>query len=413
MSQGGPSALGTLLISRLDAALGVTLAQQTNLATGARPDAISQAGRSERVIPVDESTRRHPQETIERLRVQTRGSQSADASSRGRPRRPGEVPSDPARLDTRTRLMLPGPALTSATATASAPTTLGAAAQTILALLSRYPEPAPPLSGRTPLVSTAPASNSAEQTPAGATFRSPGPAGNAPVNNIPISSAPSPVAASAGLAGSPKAAVATGPAASDAPNLNTVNLPVQLIEALRMALTDSGLFYEAHLARLSAGKLAETELQREPQARLGNDAPSHEQSSASGVHPASQLMVRQQLEALAYQRICWQGEAWPDTPVRLEIQRGNDETPGEPASHWATRLTLHLPCLGQIEARLMLRGQQLDLSLCAPDTAHQLASASAQLRQRLAAQQITLHTLVVDTAPPIDLNADTNEADAP
>lgn len=55
MSLSAPSALGTLLLSPLDAALGITPSQQTHLATDARLTAISQARRSERATPVNDT----------------------------------------------------------------------------------------------------------------------------------------------------------------------------------------------------------------------------------------------------------------------------------------------------------------------------------------------------------------------
>ena len=134
MSLGGPSALGTLLISRLDAALGVTLSQQTNLAAGARPDAVSQTTPSERVNPIDGAAQRHPQKNIDRLLAQTRPPDKSPSSLQRKTRHPGALPAA-GQLDGRTTRASARQPLPSATATASAPTSLGTAAQIILALL--------------------------------------------------------------------------------------------------------------------------------------------------------------------------------------------------------------------------------------------------------------------------------------
>src|SRR3546814_4069611 len=71
MSIGGPSPLGTLLVQRLDAVLGVTLSQQANLVTGARPDAVAQAANAERAEGTSNETLRHPRDVVDRATAQT------------------------------------------------------------------------------------------------------------------------------------------------------------------------------------------------------------------------------------------------------------------------------------------------------------------------------------------------------
>lgn len=369
MSLSGPSALGTLLISRLDAALGVTLSQQTNLAAGARPEAVSQAVQPERVYPIDDAAQRHPQEHINRLRTQMRHPHHHDSTSQRQNRHPGTIPIDAVQRDLRTGPTSAGPTVTSVTATASAPTSLGAAAQIILALLGRYPDSAAPVAGRLPLVQHSPTPSTG--------------------------------------AGTPAATAAREAAATDGSHLSS-----QLLIALRNALKDSGLFYESHLARLSTGRHPRAELMHEPQAQLVLKSSAHEQTATPGVHPAAHLMVRQQLEAFAYQQINWQGEAWPHAPITLTVQRGHEETPGEPASHWASRLTVQLPCLGSIEARVTLAGQQLTLLLFAPQTSSQLADGCADLRQHLSARQITLSAFAVTATPPDTCATHISETDS-
>ncbi len=136
MSIGGPSALGTLLVQRLDAALGVTLSQQANIASGARPDAVSQADDPSRVGSAQNETLRHPQETVDQVTARTE-QQGPVAKSK----------MEAGQLDT---TLLDSAAAT--TRTPSAPTTLGFAAKTILALLNLYPGEAPAIVGKTPLV---------------------------------------------------------------------------------------------------------------------------------------------------------------------------------------------------------------------------------------------------------------------
>src|SRR5690606_25689316 len=114
MSVGGPSALGTLLVQRLDAALGTTLSQQANLVTGARPRAVPQAPNPARAGAARSVSPPHPSDAIERA--------TAQAEQRGR----GAV--DKARLAARSAALLLSGNLTNTATTPSAPTTLGQAA---------------------------------------------------------------------------------------------------------------------------------------------------------------------------------------------------------------------------------------------------------------------------------------------
>ncbi|MEI2418600.1 flagellar hook-length control protein FliK, partial [Orrella sp. JC864] len=133
----GNSALGTLLVQRLDAVLGTTMAQHANLISGARPDAVSQAGSVARLLGPEPTAPRNERETLERTRVD---------GIRGGAGKQVDQSSEQALRAAAGRLRQ-----TSTAFTASAPTSLGVAARTILALLARFPEPAPPAAGRAPL----------------------------------------------------------------------------------------------------------------------------------------------------------------------------------------------------------------------------------------------------------------------
>ena len=65
MSVNGPSGLGTLLVQRLDAVLGTSLSQQTNLVNGARPDAITQTPEAQRNDAAQNRVTRDTREAIE------------------------------------------------------------------------------------------------------------------------------------------------------------------------------------------------------------------------------------------------------------------------------------------------------------------------------------------------------------
>ncbi|MAK54626.1 MAG: flagellar hook-length control protein FliK, partial [Pusillimonas sp.] len=67
MSVNSPSGLGTLLVQRLDAVLGTTLSQQTNIVNGARPDAITQTQEAQRNEAAQNRVTRETREAIDQV----------------------------------------------------------------------------------------------------------------------------------------------------------------------------------------------------------------------------------------------------------------------------------------------------------------------------------------------------------
>ncbi|KCB32635.1 hypothetical protein L541_2140, partial [Bordetella hinzii CA90 BAL1384] len=121
----GPPALGNVLVQRLDAVLGTTMAAHANLLTGARPDAVGQPGEAARAGQTENATR-DPRQPVDG--VGARGDRQA------------------AVVDAKTAAALALAArglVTRSDTTASAPTTLGTTARIILSLLAQYPEAAP------------------------------------------------------------------------------------------------------------------------------------------------------------------------------------------------------------------------------------------------------------------------------
>lgn len=433
----GPAALGNVLVQRLDAVLGTTMsAANANQVSGARPDAVSQPGNLEKPGSADGSAR------DPRQGIQTGGAR-------------GDRQNTVVDAKTAAALALAARGLvTSSDTTASAPTTLGTTARTILALLAQYPEAAPAVQGRAPLwnANGAPG-QTAEQPgqPGQATT-----AGQPPANTTaaqaaaPMTGAATTAAAAAATAAATTTAVATAKAgqpgaptdaargadATTHASLAASGPSARLLgQALRQALQTSGLFYESHLTDMVFGRTNPSSLQNEPQAKLtkdaaaqntaaprgradsatagraggGADAPSGTGSSATsapggpvaGIHQDLTVLVRQQLDVLANQSLTWQGEAWPGTPMEWEVER--DPYGGDPDSAtptWATRLKLDLPRLGLVDARLNLAGDQIVLQLVAPLAAGEINDASDQLRSRLLAAGLTLSNLAVSVTDP-------------
>ena len=136
-------------------------------------------------------------------------------------------------------------------------------------------------------------------------------------------------------------------------------------------------------------------------AQAGSYAASAGGAQASALlHPDSQLLVRQQLEVLATQAIDWRGAAWPGTAMDWRVERRDASRElGQPPAHWASRLTLRLPRLGTVQARLTLAGNSLALLLASPEAAALLESASPDLRARLLGQGLQLSGLAIGTEP--------------
>jgi hypothetical protein len=425
----GPPALGNILVQRLDAVLGTSMAAYANLINGARADAVTppgEAGKSSQP-ELDE----HGQPIVDTPEGDP-AKQIADAKAA-------------------TALSLAARGLvTSTDFTPSAPTTLGQTARTVLALLAQSPDKAPPSQGQTPLWTAQPDAGKAASSTATYTAQAPlaGQAGN-----------------TADTAGQARVINTTPQAASQATAAQAATnqaapQPAQFVQALRSALQQTGLFYESHLTQMVFGQRTPEQLAREPQARLdqsavitrdtpqqtgtpsaqapaqqapswgnaagltsssntpssllapsGNSSTSLTLSSSlaadnsnplAGIHPDSTMLVRQQLDVLANQALVWQGQAWPGVPMEWEVERDRSHEENEAAgnAHWATRLQIELPRLGLVQVRLNLSGNQLVLSLVAPSSAGELSQNSDTLRQRLAAAGLTLSQIDVNAQPP-------------
>lgn len=224
----------------------------------------------------------------------------------------------------------------------------------------------------------------------------------------------------------------------------------QLASQLGTAVTESGLFYEAHQARWLSGQLDTTALRKEPQGSLtaqfqapvtGTTSPG--QSLAGGLPPdlagstmetvlssarettGSQTsassaigkpdnvapipekllsIVHQQLDTLATHQAVWQGQIWPGQMMEWEIEdpaadeREAREGDGEPEPYWNSTLRLTLPSLGGIEARLHLTPAGIAVRLLTDDntTREALQSGESRLADALAAANVPLTGLVAE-----------------
>jgi flagellar hook-length control protein FliK len=225
-----------------------------------------------------------------------------------------------------------------------------------------------------------------------------------------------------------------------------------LASALQKAVTESGVFYEAHQAQWVAGQRPLEQLLLEPQAQSSNatamprndaaasTAASDSQRPNTERHanaPASLLqtffgnenrgesaatqspstmqqhaipealrpIVQQQLDAVATLRLVWHGEAWPNQPLEWEIVREDEQGQSAEAetdrTSWRTRLRLDTPRLGHVDASLLLTRDGVQMAIKTPDgaTAADLQAALPQLAAALDAAGIPLLGLTIKHEP--------------
>jgi hypothetical protein len=145
-------------------------------------------------------------------------------------------------------------------------------------------------------------------------------------------------------------------------------LPTRLFQTL----SESGLFYEAHLARWTKGSMAFEAILREPQARLGRDAmPNASIAELGGMPDEAARLAGRQIHLLEGAPFVWQGFAWPGQWLEwLVEERGQGEGEGEgdaQPDQWVTELNLTLPRMGAIHIHLGLSGERIQLRLKAPE----------------------------------------------
>ncbi|MBK7355559.1 flagellar hook-length control protein FliK [Propionivibrio sp.] len=229
-----------------------------------------------------------------------------------------------------------------------------------------------------------------------------------------------------------------------------------LLPLLKQAITQSGMFYESHQAEWIEGRFTKAALLQEPQGKLSapaafaqanvdeaitgahqnapiissapatasrpaaeavqspslaiegakmNATQSSTPSSAPAleqvVAPPAQHLVQQQLEALATQNFSWQGQIWPGQQMRWEIDQdaARQGQEGEETSNkWSTRVHLNLPNLGEIDARIRLEGQQINLSMSAgkTETRALMRASGMTLRSQLEGAGLALIAMGVE-----------------
>lgn len=181
-------------------------------------------------------------------------------------------------------------------------------------------------------------------------------------------------------------------------------LPTRLFQTL----SESGLFYEAHLARWAKGDISFESILREPQAILGRDkAIGAGIAELGGMSDEAARLAGKQLQLLEGAPFVWQGFAWPGQWMEwLVEERQSGEGEGEQeesSSQWVTELRLNLPRMGSIHAKVSLKGESLGLRLTTLDNAvrNEMRSALPILVKGLEAAGLKPVSLSVELADEI------------
>ncbi|MES2319316.1 MAG: flagellar hook-length control protein FliK [Pseudomonadota bacterium] len=169
--------------------------------------------------------------------------------------------------------------------------------------------------------------------------------------------------------------------------------PEMLAAALKDVLGKSGLFYESHLAEWASGTRSRAELGQEPQMQRPPAAPAPDGTRlpAALADPATAQLIDLQLQTHEQHRVAWQGQAWPGQDLSWDIARDDPEPDSgasgdaEPEPAWHSSVRLRFAALGQIDARVTLSGQRLQIHIDAGDGA-----VGALLRQHAGALGLSL-----------------------
>jgi hypothetical protein len=210
----------------------------------------------------------------------------------------------------------------------------------------------------------------------------------------------------------------------------------ELAPTLAKAVSQSGLFYEAHQAAWVAGRRPMESLQAEPHNQVkttatGTATPASASTAANAtasptattttgesrtdstalqsanaaqtVPDQLRPLVQQQLDAVATQRLAWLGEVWPGQVMDLQIERERTEerdasADSDQAQRWNTTLRLTMPRLGTIDATLQLNGSNLRLRLAAGSDAAttDLRANASELIQALGAAGVSMQSFEVE-----------------
>ncbi len=191
----------------------------------------------------------------------------------------------------------------------------------------------------------------------------------------------------------------------------------ELAGKLHTALSQSGLFYEAHQAQWIAGSRNTAQLLQEPQnlppdrvkaaLELNEQASrmtatsvtgGQERSTIAGIPDHLLLLVQQQLNALETRQVQWQGQIWANQEMEWKIQEEATHTAeNEEGRQWSTQIHLNLPKMGDVTATLRFGSAGLNITFDAHESATRarLGKASSTLVAALSERGINTTSTMV------------------
>ncbi|ADI29383.1 flagellar hook-length control protein FliK [Methylotenera versatilis] len=172
---------------------------------------------------------------------------------------------------------------------------------------------------------------------------------------------------------------------------NSPSNPQVMAHDLKNAVSNSGLFYESHLSDLVQSNQSLAAIKQEPQ----NQANS----------PIANLMS-QQLAILENQRMSWHGEVWPGQKMDWDVYQQQKNADGKQPSNQSqadqnrpitSEMTLHLPHLGKVSARISLTDGRMRVNILAehPETLEMLTAKRLGLAEAIGKNGQQLDALTV------------------
>jgi|GEM_PF-3110342 len=405
--------IDTIRLSRADTLLGATVSQQTSIDKRKVPQGLLATSKPGAPSHVESATQK-PKPTHEQALDQ------ASQTLRQANRKPG---SD-VRSVNNTRSAINSPYSShqaGAEPARSAQPVLTAAGKLLQRVLTQYPEGAGPIKGDKPLFvsavmllranALARSGVHAQEPPSDSAS---GKSGTAMANSTTV----------------PTPTTASGQTASSA-------LSTALMQVLQSAITQSGLFYEAQVARALLGnRIEDLDLLREqPQSVANRPEPEEETSwwqALKGKEESEKpeerfhATVRRQIEVLNSHTIQWQGQPWPQSNMNWVIhpawvqsdnpwsddhgqpERESSENKSEQALRpWCSTLSLQLPTLGTVKVHLWILGQQAKIQIETQSHRETLDAHLGVLNERLG--QAGIQALSLQTS---SVNNDVNSPDS-
>lgn len=454
------SSLSTLLVQRLETALGVTLSAQGQLQSARSRQSVLPTGSAARPEALENATKAHLQtgnfqavaQSVQATlghRTALQGAPVGSAGSTGSQQAIGQAGSNTAEAAARNPVE-------------STSTRWSSAARSVVALLGQIPEQAAPLSNpnHAPIIPKNPKellsflSRPAEQAASsGGSALGSGAGLQAGSGSLPGSASAQVMGGSLPGGAGAQAAGAGTPLKEEALRALGSSLFASIIrETLIREIARPGLSYEATLWHILRSNGNLQELANHPKAQLLKKQQAEQQSSrqisilsaltqgkaeaAPAPPPLSgplASLVQQQLEMHHQQRIVWQGEAWQGAAMTWEIQKDNPQAfaaqqpsnrpeeeqnkagneaarqeQGEANTPWSTTLTLSLPLLGKIRIMLQIIDNHVQAQYQVIDnpklkdnqsTASLLLQRMPEFTNRLQALGLQTHSFEVFTDP--------------